>query len=209
MIRWAVLFVPFLQNPPVLAAILLPAVWARSLGWGLVCLALLFYQRGDHVSVPVFFGLTGLLWLYGRIRWVALPFMAACLTHGGKLLDQISLRVETWEMLLRSSLSHPILGHGFTTLSLPVEMSRAGLGLHSAHSDWLSLAFHGGWLSAGLALFCLWSACWPVSSDSHTRGIQASLLTFAGMALVRNTIDQVAVVPLLLLLLTLLIKRRS
>lgn len=182
------------------AAILLPVTISRGVWMGILCAFLVIRQ--PHSLLPATAGLISCLAFWARPWKKKWAFLAAgipivfLLLHRGHLWSQIIWRIETWLEILRMSLQKPLFGEGFYLLALPMALKSASP-LPGAHSDWLSLAFHGGWLSVLAAGAILKALCFPLGTGP-LRAARCSLVCFSILAAVQDafSMDRVALIVL-------------
>lgn len=93
-----------------------------------------------------------------RWRWVVLVFGAGWvwLTLPVNHVDQLQMRLQTYQVTLQASWEHPWLGQGTGALAEPFMLQKYQAPLPAIHSAWLSLAFHHGWPAVLVAGAGLW-----------------------------------------------------
>jgi hypothetical protein len=144
------------------------------------------------------------LWPFLAWRWrvasVALSLPVAWWAHEGVLDLQFSQRWETWTHAAVASAAHPIAGWGFSPMVLNEVRQEYGYLLPSLHSDWLTLALCGGWVTAILALAAWGRVLRSVPATRWGMACQGSLLGLGVLSAVQETVSQARVGAVALLL---------
>ena len=167
----------------------LPIVWTTRRWVGVLAALCWLLLAGKLFPLVVACGVLGWLWA-SRWRWSALAVLPlAVIVHQGAWGLQVVQRAETWRNGLTASIARPLLGWGFSPLAWAMLPESYGYHLPSAHSDWIALVFHGGWLLLGVIGWGLWGTLRDRPRTPLARGLRISLLASAVLACVQDVVS--------------------
>lgn len=191
-----------LGMPHVLAAyalLWLPVLWT----WRkpLVVLPLLLLLLTHKASA--WFALAVIVWQWRLLGWgwlVGVCGAMACWS-GMALFPKLWMRLTTWELAVKETLKHPLVGQGFSPFAGVRFPTAEGFLLPSLHCDLLTLAIHAGWLVALGAVALYGQVLWTPAKTSWARACQASAWGLGVLALGQGVFGDCRVAGTALLLL--------
>lgn len=152
------------------------------------------------------------VWRWPRRMWWLVPVglaiavvsaERAVLIRGEHPADvsKVVQRLQTWGPTWSATLQHPFAGWGFSPMAFSRMSAAVGARLPSVHSDWLSLAFHAGWIVFGLMAWAVGSMLRTRSVTPWQRALQESVVGIGVMALGQSVVSHARIAGTLLLLL--------
>ena len=110
-------------------------------------------------------------------------------------------RWETWAPTFQATFAHPFVGWGFSPMAFSSMQQTYHARLPSIHSDWLSVAFHAGWIVCAVAGWAWWTIIRTVARTRWQRAIQASLCGIGVLAFGHSVVSHARIAGIVLLLL--------
>ena len=189
----------------------LPILMAWNPWWALPC-GLLVALSG---KVTAWIGAAVVLWCLYRPKATAIR-VAGLVGLGlgigyltvGHLPMQIDQRLLTWAHTIHASLVHPLVGWGFGPFSEKA-IGTYGYALPCIHSDWLSLAFHGGWPITLLLGWMLWRWFSRAPRGSTGQALRAGLLAACMMTLGQSLVGHARMLCVWVLMAVWLLKEQQ
>jgi len=180
------------------AAIWAPVLWVSQPWLGVGCAALVMLS--GKMSAVLGLSVAAASLMPPRRRWiggaVAVVGALGLWTSGSSLA--VWQRLQTYWHTIEASLRHPWIGWGFHPMRY-AEASAFGYTLPSAHSDWLSLAFHGGWVLVAALAWVAWRLVSVPARSSKAKALRAGLLACLAMSAVQTVVGHARIGSLVLL----------
>lgn len=185
-----------------------PICWAWNAWFAILPLTLVVASGKTTAWVGVIVAIGCLRPRKWRLMMIGACLAAALLTNGTALLDhplgrlnKIHQRLITWGPVLRATLDHPIVGHGFSPMAYPNARRDYGAWLPAIHSDWLAVAFHAGWIVFGVAVWAWTGIICAPAIGRWASALRASLCAIGAMSFGQSVVSQPRVAGVILLLL--------
>lgn len=162
-----------------LSAVWVPLAWATC---PLLSVPFVGFLALSGKAIPIscaIFSASALCRRKWAFLWIALSVAVFPLVLSWEFAQRVSLRIETYRLVLKAILNHPIIGNGFDPLSEAVVLQASvPNALPSIHSGWLALAFHSGVPALFLTLLLVWRVIGGLSRGARASFLCAAILAF-------------------------------
>jgi len=115
--------------------------------------------------------------------------------------SKVVQRLETWPAVVLATAAHPVAGWGYSPMAFHRMQAAHGPRLPSVHSDWLSVAFHAGWVVCALLCWVWVSILRAPPRSPWQRALQAGICGIGVLGLGQSLVSDPRIAGLLLLLL--------